>query len=230
MPEIRFKFRLQHEAPTRSSNPFPIHFSTQQCLTLLGDPVVAGGFPVTNEFALWRGYLEGTIPARFASPRYHTTETEYKMSGEQLKGMSGGAVLNGAGHVGLVHANWRPDESTHEFPLVIPTKLILQCIDSQMSSNLLPLSNCNETTVLAPPIFFSYRVILHVWARPLEIFLDNRILLPLTECIYENDGSTLLKWIKTWAPWALKPLKMVFYCLRSSWDLFQNVNSAWNVD
>jgi hypothetical protein len=119
----------------------------------LGDEAVAVGY-YKSEIRAWVGALVGfggvhRKGIHFTS-NYYEVPDELIFQGAQLPGMSGAAVVNGLGYVGVAHI--LKFESDVPSAQVIPWSRIEECVVNNWSS--LP-SNCDDVNVLSLP---SYRV------------------------------------------------------------------------
>jgi len=122
---------------------------------VLGDEVVCYG----HEKILWKGHLssENSVPIN-GKPwegDIIIKSNEYAFHGEQHVGMSGGAVLNGCGYVGMAHAvGSEKIKDVGKFTFVIPATEIQQCI-TKNSKLLKNISQCPGRTVIESPMLRS---------------------------------------------------------------------------
>ena len=134
----------------------------------MGDKGVAFGFS-DDEMQMWEGELNALVgkiaalrqngshvegPAHFKGPdRLYLLPREFVLGGNQVMGMSGAAVANGCGYLGVAHA--RPSGNLAAFPsgVVIPAKEIKKCF-KQFESKFETLASCkyNDDLVLQIPV------------------------------------------------------------------------------
>ena len=76
---------------------------------------------------------------------------EYLVQGEQHKGLSGAAVLNGCGYIGIAHAVLSDSDARANFAGVISASMIKTFLD-KVIDNLMNASDCNVTTLEIPTL------------------------------------------------------------------------------
>jgi len=127
----------------------------------VGDESSAVGFFFESKepvFRFWRGYLGGMKGKTEVSNKINFLASEYLFQGvAQLKGMSGGPVVNGIGYTGLVHGNYDYSAEKVSLAFVIPFDLIVSDCISKIETNFRDkfsdIQSCPETTILTVPEF-----------------------------------------------------------------------------
>ena len=118
-----------------------------------GDSSVAHGFAAILGKPIpryWQGQLLGAVGEEkmgqcgAGTTNVTVREDEYLISGDQFAGMSGGAVLNGYGYLGTVHAI-----TGIGLAAVIPSSYIKACMTAHRS-RFSSAEDCNLTVMLPP--------------------------------------------------------------------------------
>ena len=141
----------------------------------LGDEIIAFGFGVTA--LVWEGLVAGFLSQKMdcSSKATHWNKTSTRVcfgeivaQGHQHEGMSGAAVLNGCGYVGMAHAvNKKTNASEANFAYVIPASAIVRLIEQNLDK-LPTIENCRKRSVVPPLAALANCSTM----TPLEIIID----------------------------------------------------------
>jgi hypothetical protein len=126
-------------------------------LPSLGDEIIAFGFGVTA--FVWQGlvaaFLSTNVDCSSNATHWNSTSTrvcsgEIVAQGHQHHGMSGAAVLNGCGYVGMAHAvNKKTNASEANFAYIIPASAIVRLIEQNLDK-LPTLEKCGKRSFVPP--------------------------------------------------------------------------------
>ena len=132
---------------------------TSYAVPELGDGLIVYGHG--NTASVWKGIMSrvakvpyaancSLVPAQHWSGDTRICDGEYIAQGHQHEGMSGSAVLNGCGYVGMAHAVDRPDETKlASFAAIVRSEDIVSFMDSH-ADKLPTLGDCGMQAVLPP--------------------------------------------------------------------------------
>ena len=120
----------------------------------LGDSVISYGFGET--VSIWKGYVSHfsanvcNTPATHFNGTTRVCDGEMLMQGEQHAGMSGSAVINGCGYLGIAHAMVFTRERSSNFAAVINFTVIRNFITDN-KHNLLKWNSSMGIEIVALP-------------------------------------------------------------------------------